>query len=156
MKISGHFPGRIFRAAFGLLLTSFALVSCEVVPEPLKEAGDQNVSNAEILSSAVALQSFRSGTILAKTTGPSMEPAFHDGWILLIMPTPWEDLEAGQVVAYKSSTGVVIVHRLIHSYGESWLIQGDNNPVPDSEYVTRQNLVGVIYGSLPSSALDHR
>jgi signal peptidase I len=124
-----------------------------VVPEPLKEASDQNASNAEILSSAVALQSFRPGTILARTSGQSMEPAFHDGWILLIMPTQWEDLQVGQVVAYKNRQGVLIVHRLTHSYGESWLIQGDNNPVPDAEQVTRKNLVGVIYGSIPSSAL---
>lgn len=156
MKNSDCFSGQILRVFAGLLITAYGLVSCTVLPEPLKEAGDQNVSNAQILSSAVALQSFRPGTILARTSGVSMEPAYHDGWILLIMPTKWEDLQVGQVIAYKNSRGVLIVHRLTHSYGDSWLVQGDNNAEPDYEKVTAKNLVGVVYSSLPSSALEEK
>lgn len=153
MTNSGQSPGGLVWVKGGVLLTLLSLVSCTVVPEPLKEASDQNVSNAQILSNAAALQSFRPGTILARTSGISMEPAFHDGWILLIMPTQWSDLQVGQVVAYKNRQGLLIVHRLIHSYGDSWLIQGDNYAAPDAEVVTHQNLVGVIYGAIPSSSL---
>jgi hypothetical protein len=41
-----------------------------------------------------------------------------------------------------------MVHRLIHSYGDHWLVRGDNNAEPDQETVTPQNLVGVYYASL--------
>lgn len=138
-----------------LALTVFAIVSCSVPPAAIEEASDTTRSNAEQLSAGSYLKSLQPGTILARSHGTSMEPQYHSGWIFLIAPTKWEDLRVGYVVAYRNSRHELIVHRLTHDYGDSWLIQGDNNPNPDAEVVTPQNLVGVVYGCLPSSALDN-
>ncbi len=143
------------RAVFaGLVLAAFCLCGCEVVPQEEKQAptADPTLTAQDLLSPAAVAQAHIPGSILAKSYGPSMEPTYSDGTLFLIVPTKWSDLKPGDVVGYRSSTGIIIVHRIVHSYGDSWLIQGDNNPVPDQEVVTPQNLVGEVETSfLPPS-----
>lgn len=152
MKVSALKFRRFWVVRWGAPLTFLGLVSCNEI----REASEASASNAALLSRAYTLQSFQPGTMLARASGVSMEPQYHDGWLFLIAPTSWNDLQVGQVIAYKNSRGELIVHRLTHDYGDSWLVQGDNNLVPDAEQVTRRNLVGVVYGTLPASALDHQ
>jgi len=94
------------------------------------------------------MQSGRPGSILARSSGISMEPVYSDGTLFLIQPTAWGDLKVGDIIAYRNPAGQIIVHRLIHSYGDHWLAQGDNNNAPDQQMVTPQDLVGVVETSI--------
>ncbi len=138
-----------------VVLTALCLGGCYLVPQAEKQSADAPLSENQLLSTAALGQSGQPGSILAKSIGTSMEPVYRAGTLFLIQPTKWEDLKTGDVIAYRNPSGQIIVHRLIHSYGNRWLAQGDNNLAPDQAMVTPQNLVGVVETSfLPPHEAD--
>jgi len=80
--------------------------------------------------------------------GKSMEPLYFEDTILLLAPIAYEDLEVGMVVAYRNREGFIVVHQLIRKEKPGWSAKGTNNPRADSELVTPDNLIGVVYGSI--------
>ena len=125
------------------LLTAFSLGGCEVVPAAEMHAPAAVYSENEILTDAAVYKSKDPDVIVIKTFGISMQPIYREGTIILFKPDKMEDLQAGEVIAYRNSAGQVIVHRLVHLYSGGWLVQGDHNSEPDRELVTPQNLIGV-------------
>ncbi len=69
-----------------------------------------------------------------------------DNTILIIKPVPFDDLEEGMIVAYRDKDGNRIVHQLVLKVNESGVAKGWNNKKVDNEYVTEDNLIGVILG----------
>ncbi len=62
-----------------------------------------------------------------------------------------ENLKVGNIVAYKSTSfELPIMHRIIDirrdSSGTCYIIQGDNNPSPDSECVRPSQVIGLVVG----------
>ncbi len=96
---------------------------------------------------------------IATVNGPSMEPTFHDGDLVILAGVRPEDIKVGDVIVYSASWagGEDVIHRVvsIEERGGTYLfrVQGDNretNPVPDPGYVTPDEIRGkVIVGGIP-------
>ena len=79
-------------------------------------------------------------------TSGSMRPLYTPGSLCLIDIKPEvEDLEIGDVVVYRVSTGALVMHRLV---GEG-LLQGDANDEAQAVELTRTNFVGREVFSIP-------
>lgn len=74
---------------------------------------------------------FVSSYDLLHVQGQSMEPTLEDGDILIINENI-EDVENGDIVVYEDpSKDKYIVHRIIQSNDDAYILKGDNNDYPD-------------------------
>jgi len=69
----------------------------------------------------------------------SMRPVLDEHTIVALDPAPFGELEAGDLVVYRSRTGAPIIHRLYKRTGEQWLVLGDALGSIDPETVTAEN-----------------
>lgn len=74
--------------------------------------------------------------------GDSMRPFLSERSIVVTEPAHFEELQAGDVVLYRTARLQTTVHRLRELRGEAWVVCGDANPYPDTERVTRANYLG--------------
>ncbi|MFZ6990288.1 signal peptidase I [Curtobacterium sp. RRHDQ66] len=86
----------------------------------------------------------------------SMEPTLPPGTLLVVRPTPLEDIRIGDVVTYQIVSGqpAVISHRVVAVESSSagartFVLKGDNNAEPDSSPVTAAQVRGVVWYSIP-------
>lgn len=86
----------------------------------------------------------------------SMEPTLPPGTLLVVKPTPLEDIRIGDVVTYQIVSGqpAVISHRVVSVESSSdgartFVLKGDNNAEPDSSPVTAAQVRGVVWYSIP-------
>jgi signal peptidase len=85
----------------------------------------------------------------------SMEPGLPPGTLVVIRPTPVDDIRVGDVITYQISSGeaAVVSHRVIsktYADGElTFVTQGDNNDAPDPEPVKPVQIRGALWYSLP-------
>ncbi len=65
-------------------------------------------------------------------------------------------LQVGDIIAYNSSSfELPIMHRIIsvdHSNGLCYIVQGDNNPVPDPDCVYPSQVIGLVVGTIYNRA----
>lgn len=97
---------------------------------------------------------------LLPVSGGSMEPKYHDGDAILVVPAAFESLETDDIVVFYRENQL-IVHQIIARSDETLITKGTANSAPDApvskeEYrakaVCRLPLVGSIwlmYSSLP-------
>lgn len=76
-----------------------------------------------------------------------MQPLYGPNSYLLIEPIDYRQLKPGMIVAYRDLGGRRVVHRLVSREGDYWTVEGINNAHPDADYVTADNLIGVVYGA---------
>jgi signal peptidase I len=82
------------------------------------------------------------------TNGVSMAPAFHTGDLALVRRRSGYDV--GDVIAYRSPTlGVVILHRIIATEPQGFLIRGDNNTWNDPDLVPADQVIGRLWLHVP-------
>ena len=94
-----------------------------------------------------------SGAYMARTSGTSMEPVLTQNTIIIVRPIEFDDLEAGMIVGYLNQDGFRVLHQLQRRAGpDAWIAQGIHNPRPDRDFVTRRNLLGVLYSVLYNEA----
>jgi len=86
----------------------------------------------------------------------SMDPTLPPGTLLVVRPTPVEDIRIGDVVTYQITSGqpAVISHRVVSVASSSdgsrtFTLKGDNNALPDPAPVTAAQVRGVVWYSLP-------
>lgn len=85
----------------------------------------------------------------------SMEPTISPGDIVLTMKPDRITPEIGKVVAYQAkrfdgSPVGVFSHRIIAGdEREGWVLKGDNNPDPDTQKPTNEDILGVIFYVIP-------
>lgn len=86
----------------------------------------------------------------------SMEPTLPPGTLLVVKPTPLEDIRIGDVITYQIVSGqpAVISHRVVSvesssGGGRTFVLKGDNNAEPDSSPVTAAQVRGVVWYSIP-------
>ncbi|MFJ3381587.1 signal peptidase I [Curtobacterium sp. NPDC090217] len=86
----------------------------------------------------------------------SMEPTLPPGTLLVVKPTPLEDIRIGDVVTYQIVSGqpAVISHRVVAVESSSdgartFVLKGDNNAEPDPSPVTAAQVRGVVWYSIP-------
>ena len=86
----------------------------------------------------------------------SMEPTISAKEYVIFQSTNFDSISAGDpnnqfdgdIVIYKNSDGIYVIHRVIAKYDDYMIVQGDNNPIPDSDHVTRENLYGKYLGKV--------
>ncbi|NLP82819.1 signal peptidase I [Microbacterium sp. CFH 90308] len=85
----------------------------------------------------------------------SMEPGLPPGTLVVIRPTPVEDIRVGDVVTYQIRSGesAVVSHRVTaktYTDGElTFVTKGDNNDAVDPEPVREVQIRGTLWYSLP-------
>jgi signal peptidase I len=73
--------------------------------------------------------------------GTSMEPTIHAGD--LVMVRQQDDYQVGDVVAYRSEMGgAVVLHRIVATLSDGYLLQGDNNTFVDRDQPDRADVLG--------------
>ncbi|MCC8909152.1 signal peptidase I [Curtobacterium sp. GD1] len=90
----------------------------------------------------------------------SMDPTLPPGTLLVVRPTPVEDIRVGDVVTYQITSGqpAVISHRVVSVASSSdgsrtFTLKGDNNALADPAPVTAAQVRGVVWYSLPDIGL---
>ncbi|WP_194397582.1 signal peptidase I [Microbacterium atlanticum] len=85
----------------------------------------------------------------------SMEPGLPPGTLVVIRPTPVDDIRVGDVITYQIRSGesAVVSHRVVsktYADGElTFLTKGDNNDTLDPEPVKPVQIRGTLWYSLP-------
>lgn len=73
--------------------------------------------------------------------GSSMEPNLHNGDAVMLRPA--DKYEIGDTVAYRSSLGgALVLHRIIGTSGENYIVKGDNNNFVDVDEPGTEQIVG--------------
>src|SRR4051812_2473259 len=104
---------------------------------------------------AVVVPAATGSTPLTVLTG-SMEPTLPVGTLVVVRPTPVEQISLGDVLTYQIEPGkpAVVSHRVIEVHSLStgateFITQGDNNDAPDAAPVTAAQIKGTVWYSLP-------
>ena len=81
----------------------------------------------------------------------SMAPALPVGSILYVEPVPPEEVEVGDIIAFKSS-GSVVTHRVLQDMpeGSCFITKGDANEMADINPVPYVELIGRVRMHLPA------
>ena len=87
---------------------------------------------------------------------PSMEPTLPVGTLVVVKPTPVQEIRLGDIITYQIKPGepAVVTHRVVEvrsiSTGDiEFLTKGDNNNATDSTAVTAPQLKGKVWYSVP-------
>jgi hypothetical protein len=115
---------------------------------PLKATPTSNVAKLQAWKDAETIASLGEGRVEVVGSGESMQPVYGDNSILVISKINYDDLRPGMTVAYLNQKNHQVVHQLLEKDVRGWRIQGLNNEEEDTDRVTRDNLLGVIYASL--------
>ncbi|MEM4140207.1 MAG: signal peptidase I [Nitrososphaeria archaeon] len=83
--------------------------------------------------------------------GNSMHPTLENGDLIIIYKVDFRSLQVGDIIVFNSPVyNVRIVHRIkeIKLIGNEMVLitQGDNNRIPDPEYVREENYIGKYMG----------
>ena len=76
--------------------------------------------------------------------GSSMEPVYVSGTAIVVHPCSFRSLRKGMAVVYVNRRGHYVAHMLVEDMPKGWFAIGLNNAEVDDDYVTANNLVGVI------------
>ena len=72
----------------------------------------------------------------------SMEPEIHAGDFVISKRVPFEEIEVGDdIIFFSEKDDIYIIHRVILKDGDKLYTKGINNPVGDSEPVTKDNYI---------------
>lgn len=102
----------------------------------------------------VALPALVGGSAMTVLT-QSMEPTLPPGTLVVVKPTPADEIAIGDVVTYQIRSGeaAVVSHRVISkTYTDgalTFITQGDNNTEPDADPVRAVQIRGTIWYSFP-------
>ncbi|HWA10492.1 MAG TPA: S24/S26 family peptidase [Opitutaceae bacterium] len=126
----------------------FGLIGCTSTSVPAVPTPGAASSQRELWHDAELLAAREPGRDVLLGAGESMAPVYGDGSVLVIRPMAYAELRAGMTVVYLNREGRRIAHRLWRQEENGWRARGLNNAEPDTELVTAENLVGVVYASL--------
>ena len=72
----------------------------------------------------------------------SMEPTIKAGEYVMYTKTSFNDVNVDDIIVYKNSNDMFIIHRVIEKNSDYLIAKGDNNPVEDTENVTSDMVYG--------------
>ncbi|TSD49272.1 MULTISPECIES: signal peptidase I [Rhodococcus] len=108
-----------------------------------------------LLAVMVVIPRLTGSTAYTVLTG-SMEPTMPPGTLIVVKPTPNEDLATGDVITFQPVSGdpAVVTHRIEGIYytgeGERRIhTRGDNNPIADSWSLVPEQIRGRVIYSVP-------
>ncbi|MFT3868642.1 MAG: signal peptidase I [Nibricoccus sp.] len=105
-------------------------------------APQSGLPRAKALAMAQQTADAFGGRVFTIAPTGSMKPTLDENSVVTVEVVPFDDLRVGDIVIYRDSAGLPIVHRLHHRSGSRWIVLGDNNSSTDRETVTAVNLVG--------------
>lgn len=80
----------------------------------------------------------------------SMEPAIATGSVCLVnIRADYDEIREGDIVAFRSSTGMPVTHRALAVTEEGVETKGDANDVSDGITVTQKNFIGETVCAVP-------
>ncbi|WP_258375247.1 signal peptidase I [Curtobacterium sp. MCSS17_008] len=96
------------------------------------------------------------GSVPLTVLTESMEPTLPPGTLVVVRPTPFDDIRVGDVVTYQIASGepAVVTHRVVSVTAAAdgsprLVLQGDANPVADARPVVPAQVRGVVWYSVP-------
>jgi signal peptidase I len=109
-----------------------------------------------VLAVAVVVPRLTGATPYTVLTG-SMTPSYPPGTLVVVRPTPVEQIAVGDVVTYQLSSGdpTVVTHRVVSTgtdtvTGQTFLrTQGDANASPDTAPVAPVQVRGTVWYAVP-------
>jgi len=84
------------------------------------------------------------------THGTSMQPTFHTGDLAVVVRGDG-DYETGEIVAYRSRSLGVVLHRIVAERGDRYVTRGDNNTWLDAEHPTAEDVLGSLLLRIPAA-----
>ena len=110
---------------------------------------------AALAALVIVVPAVAGGSALTVLTS-SMAPAYPPGTLIVVKPTPVDDIRVGDVLTYQIESGkpAVISHRVttrsISTDGDTTFItKGDNNAVADPEPVQAVQAKGTLWYAIP-------
>ena len=120
------------------------------------------LSAAAALMVSVVLPRIAGGTPYAVLTG-SMRPDLPPGTLVVVRPTPIDEIAIGDVITYQLASGkpTVVTHRVVGigvdaDGGRVLQTQGDANEKPDLEPVREVQIKGKLWYSVPQLGRVHQ
>lgn len=109
-----------------------------------------------LLGAALIAVPFVSGATPLTILTASMEPHLPPGTVIVVKPTPVQDIRLGDVITYQIRSGdpTLVTHR-VASVGSStdgsirFVTKGDNNSTTDAAPVASAQVKGVVWYSVP-------
>ena len=83
-----------------------------------------------------------------------MVPTLDEGSIVTIEKVAFEKLKRGDIVVYRSSSGMTVIHRLFEKHADDWFVLGDHNASIDRDTVSPGNLLGRVCAIFYTSGGD--
>ncbi|MFC4224502.1 signal peptidase I [Lysinibacter cavernae] len=109
-----------------------------------------------VAGATIAIPAIIGATPLAVLTS-SMEPTYPPGTLVVVRPTPADEIRVGDVITFQLKSGqqAVVTHRVVenavNSSGEHvFQTQGDHNPSPDVQPVREVQLKGKLIYAVPA------
>lgn len=91
------------------------------------------------------------GAFVVRGRGESMHPLYPNGTLLVVQPRPYETLERGMTVMFRSSANHSITHVLVARTSDGWRTSGLNNRRADYLCVNADNIAGVVVAAYRES-----
>lgn len=109
-----------------------------------------------LLAAAVIVVPLATGSIPLTVLTSSMEPKLPPGTLVIVKPTPVNEIRVGDVMTYQLYSGrpEVVTHRVVERIvatdgTTSFITQGDANAVPDQNPVQEVQVRGTVWYSVP-------
>jgi signal peptidase len=108
-----------------------------------------------LAAAVIVIPALFGGVPLTVLTG-SMEPTLPPGTLVVVRPTPVQDIRVGNVLTYQIRSGepAVVSHRVLSRSvstdgATTFITKGDNNDSPDANPVTPAQIKGTVWYSVP-------
>jgi len=125
-----------------LLPLALAMLAFSGCSAPTAMAPRSNLSRESAIMMAQHTAEAAGGRVFTIAPTGSMKPTLDENSVVAVETVVFGQLRQGDIVIYRNSAGVPIVHRLYEQANGSWIVLGDNNPSVDREAVTPANLLG--------------
>lgn len=82
----------------------------------------------------------------------SMNPAFDTGSLVAVKPVDSASLQVGDIIAFHSSSGMIVSHRIVsvdREEGLSFITKGDANAVADPSLIPAYRVIGTVGLAIP-------
>jgi len=134
-------------------VTALCLIGGILIPSTSQAAStDTEVPFAQALAGARQVANMNSGWKVFVSQGESMLPQISHNSLLLVARTDFDQLKEGMLVVYRDNSGDLVSHRLISHTKDGWVAKGLNNYREDPGLVTRDNLQGIVFGTMAYQA----
>ena len=84
-----------------------------------------------------------------------MLPLIPQGAKVMVVDTPYTELQERDVVVFTHRTRGKVAHRLTEKHGNKWKSMGDNNRFPDTGFVTSSNYIGRVDAVINNGVVNY-